>query len=123
MSARSKAAAVAACAVVVPATYVLVHLLHAPMLWLDPESMSWSFGERTSPLAMDFYGRGLASLVAGALAYLLARVASRKTSASEWMLAGAAACVVIALAGAVSFEAVRVSPKAPQLPVITIARR
>lgn len=96
-------------AISVPLTYVLVHALHVPMLWLDPETLKWSVGARPSPLAMDFYGRSLASLVVGAASFGVAALIAARIRTSSLLLRASAALVVLALLGALSYETVRLT--------------
>jgi hypothetical protein len=89
--------------------YVLSLKLGAPMVWLDSKLLVFSFGERPSPEAMDFFGRSLWGLLAAALAAggaLLSRPGARGVRVVTVLTAAV-------MAGCLGLEAVRVMNRVP----------
>lgn len=76
---RDRSEIVVVGAVVFLLTYVAVQLFHPPLLWYVPLERRFSFGQRPTAIAMDWYGRtllaSLLSLGAGGLAALLRHLA------------------------------------------------
>lgn len=68
------------CAMVVAssAAFLVMGLIPMHLFWYHPLERSWGLEIRPRGLAMDFYGRTLYALLAGALAFFPARALARR---------------------------------------------
>lgn len=65
------------------AAWFATSTIDVPLAWFDPVARVWSFGHRPGSVAIDWYGRTLYSLAAGAVFFLAARVFSKRREPSE----------------------------------------
>ncbi len=80
----------------VAAGYMLAHSMGLPMVWFDSKTHLWSFGERPSTAAMDYFGRSLWSFGFGVVAVLAGKALSlrRPTMRAAWAQVAVAALVL-----------------------------
>lgn len=109
---RQTALGIVAAATAVAVAYALCKALQVPMLWYDPVLSTWSFGDKPGPAAMDWFGRSLVSLVAGAVAYRGIQIVVRATPTRSGVLRGLTAIAAAALIGSAVYEGHRLAVKA-----------
>lgn len=113
MAPRSTALAVLCAVAAVALAFVASGLLELPLPWFDPREGSWSFGHRPSTAAIDWYGRSLYALAAGALAFGLAALLSPRGGPPKAVETAALWIAALALAAAWATQAVLLYPRKP----------